>query len=295
MSDRMTLGFDTDPRTIPMDNLVPHKPLLPRHLTGSKFASIKTSIAEVGIIELPLVYPLGNDRYEILDGHLRVEALRQLGASEVVCFMAKDDETFSFVDCVNQLMPIQEHYMIMTALSHGISEARLAQVLHVDVMNIEHKRNLLTGICPEVVSMLENTNVGAATLQQLKRVKPERQVEITEMMLTAGNLRSVFCRGLVLATKPHLLTEEYSTMKKKQEETVNYAELARMQEELDALQRGLQVYEDSYGQNFLNLVVVRGYLAKLIGNEQTNRFLQNRYNDIHAAFKQIVDSASLEG
>jgi hypothetical protein len=185
--------------------------------------------------------------------------------------------------------------MIMTALSHGISEERLAQVLHVDVKNIEHKRNLLTGICPDVVSLLENTNVGAATLQQLKRVKPERQIEIAEMMLAANNLRSVFCRGLVLATKPHLLTDEYSTQKKKQEETVNYAELARMQDELEALQRGLQVYEDSYGQNFLNLVVVRGYLAKLLGNDSINRFLQGRYSDIHAAFKQIVDSASLEG
>jgi hypothetical protein len=295
MATILPLGFNPAPVTIPMNRLVPHKPILPRHLNGAKFASIKTSIADVGVIEMPLVYPLGQDRYEILDGHLRIEALTQLGRTEVVCLVATDDETYSIVDCVNQLMPIQEHYMIMTALRHGVSEERLAQVLQVDVKNIQLKRNLLSGICPEAVNLLENTTVGSATLQQLKRVKPERQVEITEMMLAANNLRSIFCRGLILATKPHLLTEEYSTMKKKQEESVNYTELARMQEELESLQRGLQVYEDSYGQNFLNLVVVRGYLAKLLGNVAISRFLETHYSDIHSAFKQIVDSASLEG
>lgn len=51
-----------------------------------KYTQIATSIREVGIIEPPIVaHDRSNrGRYLLLDGHLRIEALKEMGATEVV-------------------------------------------------------------------------------------------------------------------------------------------------------------------------------------------------------------------
>ena len=68
-----------------------------------------------------------------------------------------------------------------------------------------------------------------------------------------------------------------------------------MEREMEALHRDLQAHEDSYGQNFLNLVVVRGYLSRLLENERVVRFCSQNSPDVLDAFQQIVESTSLEG
>ncbi len=59
-----------------------------------KYGQIAASIAEVGIIEPPVVARDATDpeRYHLLDGHLRVEIVRERGDTELVCLVATDDE-----------------------------------------------------------------------------------------------------------------------------------------------------------------------------------------------------------
>jgi len=284
------------PRLIPLTALRPRKPITPALLKRRKYAAILASIQEIGLVEMPLVYPgTAPDTYDILDGHMRVEALRTLGITEVFCLLSHDDEAYNTGVHVVHLSPIQEHYMITTAIAHGASEDRIARALRVDVKSIQEKRALLRDICPEAIALLDTTSVSAGTIRELRRVVPERQVDLAEAMVRAGNFTLGFCRGLVLATKPHLLSEAFRQKQEKAKKADDYGALLKMQDELDALQRQLQSYEDRYGQNFLNLVVVRGYLAKLLGNERVTRFLAERAPDIHTAFRHIVDSVSLEG
>lgn len=68
-----------------------------------------------------------------------------------------------------------------------------------------------------------------------------------------------------------------------------------MQREMETLERDLHAHEDNYGTNFLNLVIVRGYLAKLLDNVRVVRFLSSNHPDMLDAFQQIVESTSLEG
>lgn len=68
-----------------------------------------------------------------------------------------------------------------------------------------------------------------------------------------------------------------------------------MQWEMETLQRDLQAHKDTYGQNFLNLVIVRGYLSRLLDNGRVVRFLSNHHSDLLNAFQQVVESTSLEG
>jgi hypothetical protein len=54
---------------------------------------IADSIAEVGIIEPSMVFP-DLKQPALLDGHLRVEILKDRGESEVFCLLAADDEAY---------------------------------------------------------------------------------------------------------------------------------------------------------------------------------------------------------
>ena len=72
---------------------------------SSKYAQIAASIAEVGIIEPPIVtrHPVERGRYLLLDGHLRIEVLRDLGAADVCCLIATDDEAFTYNKRISRL------------------------------------------------------------------------------------------------------------------------------------------------------------------------------------------------
>lgn len=298
MDGPVRLGFEMDGRTIPIAAILPGKPVA--GLTKSnKYDPVLTSIREVGVIEPPVVYPLpgrpgqsADAQYMLLDGHVRIEALKELGQSEVFCLISTDDEAYTYNQKVNRLQPIQEHFMIIRALERGVSEERIARALEVNVSLIRKKRDLLRGICDEAVTLLKSTSVPAETLRHLRSVKPSRQVEIVEMMAIVNNYGSAYCQALVAATPRELMAEDEQPKAKL---FLSADDVARMQREMETLQRDLQAHEDTYGQNFLNLVIVRGYLTRLLDNGRVVRFLSGNYSDVLNAFQQVVESTSLEG
>ena len=109
---------------------------------------LAASIREIGVIE-PLVVHRQSDtngsapRYSLLDGHLRLDIMKSLGQTQAFCLLAKDDEAFTYNHKVNQVSPIQEHFMILKALDNGVPEERIAVTLNVDVGAIRQKRDLL--------------------------------------------------------------------------------------------------------------------------------------------------------
>jgi hypothetical protein len=52
--------------------------------------------------------------------------------------------------------------------------------------------------------------------------------------------------------------------------------------------------EQSYGQDVLTLVLVRGYLVKLLGNQAVARFLRSRTPEILEQFEAVTATVSLE-
>lgn len=294
MNEHVRLAFEPDTLELEMSAILPARAVSSNVKTSPKYAAIASSIEEVGVIEPPVVYPLrgGTGQYLLLDGHLRIEALKDAGEQRVTCLISTDDEAYTYNHKVNRLMPIQEHFMIMKALERGVSEDRIARALCVNVSRIREKRNLLRGICDDAVTLLKGAPIGVAAIQHLRKVKPIRQVEIAEMMSIVANYSSSYIQALVAATpKEQMVAVEPG----KVVATLSPEEIARMQREMEALQRDLQAREDTYGTNFLNLVIVRGYLAKLLDNARVVRFLSSNHPDMLNAFQQIVDSTSLEG
>jgi hypothetical protein len=54
-------------------------------------------------------------------------------------------------------------------------------------------------------------------------------------------------------------------------------QMARMESEMDGLQREFKAVSASYGNTMLNLVVAAGYLSSLIGNPRVSGYLERHH------------------
>lgn len=93
----VTLGFEDDCVTLPIDAILPLRALGKSAKSSRKYRQIVASIAQIGIVEPPVVVrnPDKSATWLLLDGHLRIEALKDAGESEVECLVSTDDEAFT--------------------------------------------------------------------------------------------------------------------------------------------------------------------------------------------------------
>ena len=68
--------------------------------------------------------------------------------------------------------------------------------------------------------------------------------------------------------------------------------MARMERELARLQEGISSIQDTYGEDHLQLTVIKGYLAKLLGNTRIVRYLMQHRPEFLAEFQAITEVAS---
>ena len=291
---RPPLGFIPDPLTLPLDRILPSRKTPEGLHTSRKFKQIVASMEAVGLIE-PLSVGKADKatgQHILLDGHMRLLALRQLGYADAPCLIATDDESYTYNNRINRISSIQEHHMLRRAVERGVTPNRLAKALNVDVSQIHKKVNLLDGICPEAVEMLKDLHFAANLGSVLRKMKPTRQVECIELMLTANNMTVAYAEALLAATPPPLLVGETKPRKLR---GVTADQMAKMEREMGNLQGQLKLVEKSYGQDVLLLVLARGYLAKLIDNKAVFRFLSQRQPDVLAEFENIVQTVTLDG
>ena len=253
-----------------------------------KYSQIAASIREVGIIEPPIV---GRDRsdptqYLLLDGHLRLEVLKDMGADEVVCLVATDDEGFTYNKRVSRLAIVQEHKMILNAIERGVSSDRLARALNLDVKTLQHKTRLLIGICPEAVELLKDKHVASGTFYILKKMAPIRQIEAAELMVAMNKYTISYATSLLAATPQDQLAARDTP---KAVKGLSEEQLALMERESANLEREFKIAEQSYGADHLDLVLAKGYLATLIRNARVVRYLAQHHREILAQFQKIAE------
>ena len=182
------LGFIPEPITLALDRILPSRKTPEGLHTSRKFKQIVASMEAVGLIE-PLSVGKADKttgKHILLDGHMRLLALRQLGYVDAPCLIATDDESYTYNNRINRISSIQEHHMLRRAVERGVTPERLAKALNVDVSLIHKKVGLLDGICPEAVEMLKDQHFAANLGSVLRKMKPTRQVECVELMLTAN-------------------------------------------------------------------------------------------------------------
>lgn len=291
---QISIGFDTQTVDLRLDQIIPLKVVTDTIRKGVKFQQIAASIREVGIIEPPVVSADSDakGRYMLLDGHIRLEILKDIGETEVTCLVSTDDESFTYNKHISRLSTIMEHKMIAKTVARGISEEKIAKALNVDVGNIIRKKNLLNGICSEAVDVLKDKTVPAEVFVILRRMKPFRQIEAAGLMNAAGTYSTSYARALLAATPSnHLVNPD----KPKKIKGLDEEQMARMENEMANLQRDFQLIEENYGADVLNLTLAKGYLTALLGNAKVVRYLAQNHSEILSQFQKISEMTSLGG
>ena len=288
MSEQLLLpAFEHEIVTLEISKIKGTKEILPSVLASTKFAVILASVKEVGIIEPPVVsYKAG--KYLLLDGHLRIQALKKLGEQQVDCLLSTDDESYTYNKHVNRLSNIQEHRMIVKAIERGVSPERLAKVLNLDVSAIINKKNLLDGICKEAEELLKDKIVSAGVFTYLKRMKETQQLEAVKLMIDMNNYGTKFARSIWQASSDAQLKNPT-----KRKNVVDLAKLGRLENEVSNLQEQYQLIEDTYGIQVLNLTLIKNYAKSLYQNDRVKNYLQANEPEIYQMFKNIIEIENL--
>lgn len=290
----VALGFSLEAMSVPIANLLPSRKIPEGLDVSKKYKQIRSSIEEVGLIEplsiTPEIQQSGN--HMVLDGHVRMIALRELGHAEVPCLVSKDDEGYTYNSRINRLSTIQEHYMIRRAIERGVSAERLAKALSMDVSHVNKKMRLLDGICPEAQELLRDRQFSPELSRFLRQMKPTRQVECIELMLSANNLTVAYVEAMLIATPAEMLVEGKKL--RKASGGVTQEQMAKMEREMANLQGQYKMVEESYGQDVLNLVLARGFLIRLLENTAVARYLKQRQPDVVKEFEAIVKTVALD-
>jgi len=290
MAEEVKVAFERQVVLLRLDEILPSRVTSQAVRESVRYKRITTSVAQVGLIE-PLVVAHHRTGYLLLDGHVRLSALREQGESHARCIIADDDETFTYNKRVNRLATIQEHYMIVRALERGVSREKLARALNVDVKVIQQRRALLAGIGNEVVELLKDRPVGHGTFQKLRKMKPIRQLEVAELMVSANNYTVSYARALLATSKP---SDLHRPDELKKATGLSAEQMARLEREMASVSADYKELEISYGDDVLVLVVAAGYLERLVSRPDVERFLQTRYPEFLENFRTIAAATSLD-
>jgi hypothetical protein len=282
------MAFEDRSILIPLNSIHPLRIVDERVRKTPKYAQILSSVREIGLVEPPVVVRdrAEKQRYLLLDGHLRIEALKEAGFDEAVCLIATDDEAYTYNKRISRIAIIQERNMILAAIKRGVSEERIAKVLNVNVSNVRHKRRLLEGICPEAVELLKDKHVPLNTFSELRKMLPVRQIEAAQLMVAMNKYSISYAKSLVGATPAAQLVD---SAKPKQIEGLTTEQIALMEQESANLDREFRLMEQSYGSDHLDLVVAVGYLMRLIENARVVRYLAQNFSELLAEFQKIAD------
>lgn len=158
MAKEVRIGFDPKGVILPISSILPLRQLKPGVRVTQKYQQILASVREVGIIEPLIVFPQDRkaEMYLLLDGHIRLEVLKELGQTSARCLISTDDEAYTYNKRISKLATVQEHLMVLTAIKNGnVSEGRIAKALNLDIASIRRKRDLLVGVAPEAAEVLK--------------------------------------------------------------------------------------------------------------------------------------------
>lgn len=288
------LGFERDIAVLKLTQIVPLKTLRPGAKESKKYTQILSSVRAIGLVEPPVVTPDPKQQgmYFLLDGFLRIEALKDIGSDEVECLVSTDDEAYTYNKRINRLSAVQEHRMIVRAMDRDVPVEKIAEALELDVGTIRRRFRMLDGICAEAIEMLKETNCPMKSFDILRQMAPIRQVEAADLMIGQNNFSTMFAKALLAATPENQLVDPRKK-KPTRGNPVTSEQIARMERELASLQSQVKSVEESFGIDNLHLTVAKGYITKILSNTRVTRWLEQNRQEYLGEFRSIAEIDSI--
>lgn len=282
-------AFQSEIIPISIEDITPIKTMTPAYRKTDTYQRIATSMAHVGIIEPLIVFPKTKGSYILLDGHTRLDVLRAMNIATATCLLATDNESYTYNKRVNYIPPIAQHHMILRALAH-VNEERIAEALNVSVKAIREKRDLLKGICPEAAEILRNERISAGAFCAIRKMKPVRQIDVAQLMISAKKFSGRFARALLNGTREELLAQTPAARPR----ITTPEEQSMMEHETDELLKHVDIVKANYGNEVLNLTAVCGYVHRLLRNPRIQRYLAKHHEESLRVLEQLLSETAAD-
>lgn len=148
-------------------------------------------------------------------------------------------------------------------------------------------RELVRGICPDVLGVLRDSPVKTKIFGLLQKVLPARQLEIARLMVALDRVRLTYARVLVALTPQALLVSPSVT--RTQLAGIDANRFAAMETELAALSQQFLSNAEQLGSWRLELVAARGYLNRLLDNARLVRYLARNFAGALSEFQKMIE------
>lgn len=97
--------------------------------------------------------------------------------------------------------------------------------------------SLLEGICPEAAELLKDRQFATGISRVLRKMKPTRQVECVELMVSANTITVAYAEAMLVATPAAMLVEGEKPAKLT---GLSQEQMAKMEREMSNLRRAVQ-------------------------------------------------------
>lgn len=266
--------------------LIRLRPLRERKVNKREFARILVSIKVIGLIEPLVVFPEGED-FVILDGVQRYRALLELGVEVAPCILGKQREAFTGNRMVNRVSPVQEHRMIEKSLEE-VDEASIAAALGIANLAYRLKKSLLKRLHPEVAAAFDQGKLTRGCVQEMTNVRPTRQKEILEAMISYKDYSSAFVRTLIVKTPPH---QRDTTRRKNSPWDKSAQRKNDLLKQLEEAEQKHEFYSRLYKQYTIDLLRMAIYIRTLVNNPRIRAYLLDHHATIQIQFEAIISEA----
>ncbi|CAG9257949.1 ParB domain-containing protein [Burkholderia diffusa] len=285
-------GFNHEWFDVPLAVLHPSKMLPAKVKESAKYAQIRSSVDVIGLVEPVVAIPHSSipGHFSILDGHLRVEALKDLGKAYARCLIAKDDEGLTYNKRVSRVAAIQQHNMILKVYESGVPIDRLAAALGLSPGTIRARFRMLDGVCEEAIRLLADKRVPCRVFAILRQMKPFRQIDVAHAMNNLDNYSGKFALAMLETTPDDQLVDGPRECATK---SGTVEAIQRLERELAVLQADTKVIEENYGPDSLKLVVIKSYLMSLLDNARVVRWMAQFRPDYLKQLQTIAEVKSL--
>jgi hypothetical protein len=177
--------------------------------------------------------------------------------------------------------------MIMKAIKDGVTEERIAAVLHINLKTLRQKRDPLVGICPEAADLLKDKDIWAGCFNVLRRMTALRQIEAAELMSTISNYSATLAKTILAASTTEQLAKPGA---RKAPRSLSPEQLAQLEQEMTSSQAGLAALKDTYGADRLELQVACRYLGTILGNARRMELRRVRTASSYPVEARMADS-----
>jgi hypothetical protein len=123
-------------------------------------------------------------------------------------------------------------------------------------------------------------------------MKAARQVEAVELMVASNTITVAHADALLKATPPEQRTDFKPAERERQLAPIE--QIVKLEKEMSQVQTQYKDAEENYGSDLLNLVVAKGYLTKLLGDDAVKSYITRHEPEILEHFELVVNTVSME-